>query len=160
MGVELVIVALIIAAVLFFSFVTVGVRNASSAAPGINAQDVDWNAIADDELQAYLPDKKIMAIRRYRELTAASLRQAKDAVEYAIAHPDAGKHKVREASQRLSASDTGGAGVRDLIAAGQLDEAVRVYAEFMGVDPYTAQAAVVDLAQAMRDDQKQAGGQA
>lgn len=148
---EIVVVALIIAAILFFSFITVGVRIPSTASQ-VTAYDIDWNAIADEELQSYLPNKKVMAIRRYREITAASLKDAKAAVEYAIVNPDTGKHKLREARNRLS--DTGGAGIRDLIASGQLDEAVRVYAEFMGVDQYTAQAAVIDLAHSMREEEE------
>ena len=41
--------------------------------------------------------------------------------------------------------DTEGAGVRDLLAEGRIDEAVKVYAAFMGVDEFTARAAVEQM---------------
>ncbi len=118
--------------------------NASRTPPTAKRATIDWAALADEELQSYLPDQKIRAIKRYRELTRATLRDAKDAVDYLIAHPEAlekAKHdRLHGASARLA--DTGGAGVRDLIAEGRTEQAVRVYAEFMGVDEFTARAAV------------------
>lgn len=105
--------------------------------------EMSWYALQDDELQSYLPNQKISAIKRYRELTGVGLKEAKETIEYIIANPDAkGKLPVY--------SDTGGAGVQDLIAEGRLDEAIDVYAKFMGVDKFTAREAI----EAMSDDQR------
>lgn len=105
---------------------------------------IDDKALDDDELQSYLPHNKIAAIKRYRELTGVGLREAKDAIEAVIADPDAAQNKRKRALHRLS-DDAQGAGVRDLIAEGKLDEAAEVYAQFMGVDAYTARAAIEDM---------------
>ncbi|MAU09475.1 MAG: hypothetical protein CL607_06615 [Anaerolineaceae bacterium] len=107
---------------------------------------IDDEALDDDELQSYLPDQKIAAIKRYRELTGVGLAEAKRAIEAVIADPDAAKNKRKRALHRLS-DDAQGAGVRDLIAEGKLDEAAEVYAQFMGVDTYTARAAIADMAE-------------
>jgi len=48
---------------------------------------------------------------------------------------------------RQPASD---AGVRDLVAQGQMDEAVDVYRRFTGVDVFTAKSAVLDMQTEMR----------
>ena len=83
--------------------------------------------------------KKINAIKRYRDLTGARLKEAKFAIEYVIAHPDAKKRK-----HGLSAN-TEGAGIKDLVLEGRFEEAVAVYSAFMGVDEFTARDAVTDL---------------
>jgi hypothetical protein len=43
------------------------------------------------------------------------------------------------------------AGIRDMLEAGQIDEAVEVYQKFTGVDQYTARDAVYAIAQGMDD---------
>lgn len=106
----------------------------------------DWDALQDDELQSYLPDNKINAIKRYRELTDLGLKEAKDAIDYIVANPDA-IHKSKSAASRLV--DTEGAGIRDLIAEGRFDEATDVYAAFMGVDLFSARNAIRAMAHEM-----------
>lgn len=44
------------------------------------------------------------------------------------------------------------AGIRDLIADGQMDEAVRLYQKFTGVDLFTAKGEVKKIEQRMQDD--------
>lgn len=112
---------------------------------------IDDKALDDEELQSYLPNNKIAAIKRYRELTSVGLKDAKEAIEAVIADPDATKHKRMRALHRLS-DDAQGAGVRDLIAEGKLDEAAEVYAQFMGVDVYTARAAIEDMAEELQQN--------
>jgi ribosomal protein L7/L12 len=102
---------------------------------------VDWNAIADEELQSYLPHNKINAIKRYRILTDVVLKEAKEAVEYAIAHPE-GMEKAKFLGKVV---DTEAAGVRDLILEGRIDEAIEVYAAFMGVDEYSSRDAIEEM---------------
>jgi ribosomal protein L7/L12 len=115
---------------------------------------VDWNAIADEELQSYLPHNKINAIKRYRILTDVVLKEAKEAVEYAIAHPE-GMEKAKFLGKVV---DTEAAGVRDLILEGRIDEAIEVYAAFMGVDEYSSRDAIeamqaeIDAEIRLRDD--------
>lgn len=128
--------AVVVSVALFFFL---AIRFGGDAPPPITGKDVDWSAINDDELQSYLPNKKINAIKRYRELTDVGLAEAKMAVEYVIANPNEKKRK-----QGLSAN-TGGAGVKDLLLEGRFEEAVDVYTAFMGVDEYTARDAVTTL---------------
>lgn len=136
-----IIVAFVVAFILFVGIFAAGVQANRQASQALK---IDWQALQDAELQSYLPDQKIHAIKRYRELTDVGLKEAKDAIEYYLAHPDAAEKKGFSGG----IIDTEGAGVRDLIAAGKLDEAVRVYADFMGIDTYSAQKAI----DAMRGD--------
>lgn len=140
LGAGIIIMAILIAAGLFGMIAWGMVNNQPQEWPANMADAIDWDAIADEELQSALPDMKINAIKRYRELTGIGLKEAKDAIEFVIAHPDAVK-KGRTAMD----ANTGGAGVRDLIADGKIDEAARVYAAFMGVDEFTARSAISAL---------------
>lgn len=101
-------------------------------------QGLSLEVLADEEFQSYLPNQKIAAIKRYRQLTGCGLKEAKGAVDYVFANPDA----IEKAKSGSRLVDTEGAGVRDLIDEGRIEEAVRVYADFMGVDEYTARDAV------------------
>jgi ribosomal protein L7/L12 len=130
--------SILVAVFLFFMIGAGAAKNSTQGYSATIAKDVDWDAIADEELQSYLPNNKINAIKRYRELTGEGLKEAKDAVEYAIAHPE------KRGRGGLNAN-TGGAGVRDLIVEGRINEAVTVYAAFMGVDEFTAKDAVLEL---------------
>ena len=47
---------------------------------------------------------------------------------------------------KKAAYDAQDAGIRDLIQAGRLDEAVEIYQKFAGVDAYTARDAVDEIA--------------
>jgi ribosomal protein L7/L12 len=133
-------VAVLVAIFLFMMISAGAANNSSKGYSAYSGEGIDWDVIADAELQSYLPKNKISAIKRYRELTGQGLKEAKDAVEYAIAHPESAK-KGRSGLD----ADTGGAGVRDLIAEGRIAEAVTVYAAFMGVDEFTAKAAIAEL---------------
>src|SRR5688572_21616159 len=105
LGVGIILMAIIIAGILF-GMIAWGLANNPDLKAAANmAKDIDWDAIADEELQSYLPNNKINAIKRYRELTGEGLKEAKDAVEYAIAHPE------KKGRGGLNAN-TGGAGVR------------------------------------------------
>jgi ribosomal protein L7/L12 len=132
--------AMLIAAFLFMMIIGGAVNNQSKNWPANMSEVVNWDAMADAELQSSLPDMKINAIKRYRELTGVGLKEAKDAIEFVMAHPDSA-NKGRSSLK----ADTGGAGVRDLIAEGRIDEAVTIYAAFMGVDEFTARTAISEL---------------
>ena len=138
MAVSIIFMALIITVILALIFVP-AMLNSSAQLPANIAEQIDWLAIKDDELQSYLPDKKINAIKRYRDLTGCGLKEAKQAIEYVIANPDAKKGK------RGLSANTEGAGVKDLLLEGRIDEAVQVYSAFMGVDEFTARDAINDL---------------
>jgi ribosomal protein L7/L12 len=130
--------AFIVAFLLLLFFIAASSKDSLS---GDFAWLVDWNAIADEELQSYLPHNKINAIKRYRILTHVDLKEAKEAVEYAIAHPE-GMKKRKPSSGVV---DTEAAGVRDLILEGRIDEAIEVYAAFMGVDEYSSRDAIEEM---------------
>jgi ribosomal protein L7/L12 len=141
---ELVIMGAVMVAIFIFLGMFLGAkRNTQTAAvePLFKSKldsEIDWDAIADPELQSYLqPNTKIQAIKRYRDLTDAGLKEAKDAIEYVMENPDGMKK-----GKSSGVVDTDAAGVRDLIAEGRIDEAVKVYAAFMGVDEFTARNAI------------------
>lgn len=133
----LVIILAVVTALILFVFLATSANRTETSKQKNN--DIDWSAIADSELQSYLPNRKINAIKRYRELTGRGLKEAKLAIEYIIANPDAKKGK------RDISSATEGAGIRDLLADGHVDEAIDVYAAFMGVDTFTARVAIDDI---------------
>lgn len=115
--------------------------------PGFSAQSsfqpppMDWNAVNDVDVQNFIQrGQKINAIKRYRELTGMGLKEAKDAIDYVIANPQAVGEKKHAPLPNLQ-----GEGVRDLVKAGKIDEAVDVYAKFAGVDIYTAKDAVAAM---------------
>lgn len=102
----------------------------------------DWEAITDEVVQAEMANgNKIGAIKRYRELTGVGLKDAKDAIDYAMLHPDEAGDKKKKA-----AYDAQDAGIRDLILDGRLDEAIDIYQKFAGVDEYSARDAVEAIA--------------
>lgn len=138
MAVSIIFMAIIIALALGLLFTLVAL-NTKAKFPENISESIDWTAIKDNELQSYLPDKKIAAIKRYRELTGVGLKEAKLAIEYVIDNPDAKKGK------RGLSANTDGAGVKDLLLEGRFEEAVQVYSAFMGVDEFTAHDAVVEL---------------
>ncbi|MEO1162381.1 MAG: hypothetical protein AAFV98_01235 [Chloroflexota bacterium] len=119
---------------------------------------IDWDALRDEELQSYLPARKIEAIKRYRELSGLGLRDSKFAIDYIVEHPE--RLKKRSVSQVEDA----GAGVRDLVEEGRYEEAEKVYAAFMGVDVFTAKEAIVGIRrdinaeQSLRDDTETSEG--
>lgn len=110
--------------------------------------EIDWHAIDDPIVQAEIAkNSKIGAIKRYRELTGLGLKESKDAIDYAILHPDDRGDKKKQA-----AYDAHDAGIRDLIRDGRLTEAVEIYRKFAGVDPYTARDAVARIERELRQN--------
>lgn len=104
---------------------------------------VDWAAVRDERVAQYLPDRKIDAIKAYREITNVGLKEAKDAIEYALANP----HKIEKSEKGFNAlgASMSNAGIRDLLDAGKFEEAVDAYRTFTGVDTFTARNAVEEL---------------
>lgn len=86
-------------------------------------------------------NRKIAAIKHYRLQTGLGLKEAKEAVEYIEANRHDLDRILKDKSRRLEDMPVG-AGVRDLVEAGDIDGAVQAYAQFMGVDEYTARDAV------------------
>ncbi len=114
--------------------------------PSLSPEQIDWSAVNDDRIQVALDrGNKIEAIKVYRELTGLGLKEAKDAIEYLMAHPDyVGEKKKR------AAYDTMDAGIRDMIQEGRINEAIEVYQKFAGVDEYTAMDAVAEIEHELR----------
>lgn len=110
---------------------------------------VDMEAVlSDTALREYVLAKRERAARRrYRLLTGVSLREARHRVHELIETPellDAARKK------RPDVAAIPGEGVRNLLAEGRIDEAVRVYESFMGVDKFTAEHAVLEMQREMR----------
>ena len=70
LGVGIILMAIIIAGILFGMIAWGLVNNQPKEWSADMAKSVNWDVIADEELQSYLPDNKINAIKRYRELTS------------------------------------------------------------------------------------------
>jgi len=100
--------------------------------------------LLDDTLLDYIDQgRKLDAIRYYREQTGTPLKRSRLAVERIMAHRDdldALTKKGRD-PEDLPVGD----GIRDLIAAGEVERAVEVYRQFAGVDEYTARQAIEAL---------------
>lgn len=144
----LVIAALLVIGVLAANYIAVTLqeRREGLQPSTFTPEQVDWRAIADPEIQDFLNrGLKIYAIKAYREKTGVGLKEAKDAIEYAVTHPDeAAAKKLRGAEDSFS-----DAGLRDLIAEGRLDEAAELYRQFAGVDEYTAREAIEGIQRGM-----------
>jgi competence protein ComGC len=139
-------IAVVILLILFLMFA--GRRNQQNRQIERPAQ-VDTVALVDAELQSYLPDNKMGAIKRYHQLTNAGLKESRDVIEWVLANPDAldgQKDIAREV-------DTQGAGIRDLVAEGRIEEAVKVYAAYMGVDAFSARDAVEQIERELLEEE-------
>lgn len=100
--------------------------------------EMDWDLLISPEMQQYLPNNKIAAIKLYRERTDAGLKEAKDAVEYFIDHPGEVPAKIR----RYDLAEDQAGGIRDLLREGKRAEAQKIYQAFTGVDQFTASEAI------------------
>lgn len=99
---------------------------------------IDWDVLLSGPMQALLPDKKIDAIKFYREATGAGLKEAKDAIEEYLLNPEAVPAKIR----RYDLVATQSEGIRDLLREGKREEARKTYQAFTGVDQFTANEAI------------------
>lgn len=125
------------------------VRNPDSLMLMVRLQDGNQAPLfMDDTLLGYLEQGRIpKATLYYNQQTGADMRETQIAIFALAANPQM-KFKAKKGTSR---SDTGGAGIKDLIAAGDIDRAVEVYQEFMGVDEFTARAAVQDMIDSQTD---------
>jgi ribosomal protein L7/L12 len=133
----------VLVVIVLFVIISRGTRTRDLVAPQV--VDVDWEAAQDDDFQNALErGNKIEAIKIYREHTGLGLKESKDAVEYLL------RAGVPVKKRRQTPSIEGAAGVRDLLEEGRKDEAVELYAQFAGVDSYTARDAVEQIEREMR----------
>jgi ribosomal protein L7/L12 len=107
--------------------------------PSWTPHEIDWDAAGDWRIRADIGrGNKIEAIKLYRELTGAGLKESKDVIEYLAKNPDAWEAKKKAPRPELDDAP----GVRDLLDVGRDDEAIDLYRRFAGVDEYTARAAI------------------
>lgn len=107
--------------------------------PSWTPEEIDWDAAGDWRIRADIGrGNKIEAIKLYRELTGAGLKESKDVIEYLAKNPDAWEEKKKAPRPELDDAP----GVRDLLDEGRDDEAIDLYRRFAGVDEYTARAAI------------------
>jgi hypothetical protein len=110
--------------------------------PPWTPDQIDPEAANDEFIHEYISlGNKINAIKRYRTLTGAGLKEAKDAIDYISLHPDAIAEKKK--ARQIELDDA--PGIRDLLEEGREDEAVEIYQKFAGVDEYTARDAVAKI---------------
>lgn len=140
----LIIAAGVTACFLFVMFI--GARGQEKA-KNMPMPDLDWSALQDELVQDEIArGRKIEAVKRYRELTGSELKEAKEALNYAMAHPEEIIQK-RKPSQRTS-----DAGLRDLIEEGRIEETVETYRLYAGVDVFSAQEAVQKITLEMQTE--------
>lgn len=103
-------------------------NNNLAAANFAQPLNIDADAASDPEVLAYMAaGQKINAIKRYRELTGFTLKEAKDAIDYLELNPAARKKKLASGALPVDA------GIREMIRRGQKEEAIRAYQDFTGV---------------------------
>src|SRR5689334_15400938 len=84
----------------------VAVSRQEGANPELRRVEIDWDAINDEIIQTEIAKgNKIGAIKRYRELTNLGLKASKDALDYAMLHPDERGGKKKKAT--YDAQDAG-----------------------------------------------------
>lgn len=140
---------LVLLALIIIAIAWVIKQNLQSASALIGSKMVEYittrqAALMDDRVQRHLPHNKLEAIKAYRQLTGVGLKEAKDTIEYYLAHPDKVNEKKGAAAPAFS-----DAGIRDLLAEGKFEEAVDAYKTFAGVDYFTAREAVETIQRKM-----------
>lgn len=104
------------------------------------AYHLDWDAIRDQKLLAYLYVKKVNAVVRYQNLAGVDYEQACSAIEYLLAHPDLLPEIPQK--RRPPLPDAEDERLQRLIADGDLSSATSLYARLVDVDQFTAQQVV------------------
>jgi hypothetical protein len=95
-------------------------------------------ALYDQTLKYYIEQGEMLhAVEAFQAITDSDVETARQAVYYMA--------RMAKAKGRLAAD--AGAGIRDLLADGRIDEAVEAYRIYNGVDLYTAQDAVEKMMQ-------------
>jgi len=117
-------------------------------AAGAMPDSLDWEVLLSAEIQVCLPDKKIEAIKRYRQQTGVGLKEAKDAIDYFSEHRGDVPAKLR----RYDLVDEQAEGIRDLLREGKRAEAQKIYQAFTGIDQFTASEALDALEEEVRTE--------
>lgn len=104
------------------------------------AYHLDWDAIRDQKLLTYLYVKKVNAVVRYQNLAHVDYEQARDAIEYLLAHPELLPEIPQKRRPPLPEADD--ERIRQFIAEGRLTQAASSYAALVDVDQFTAQQVV------------------
>jgi ribosomal protein L7/L12 len=120
---------------------------------------IDWRALKHVDVQTAIHEKRnIEAIKHYRNLTGVGLAEAKKAIDYVLAHPEATgsvwqnedeADKPADWVASLTTPDLA-TEIRDLLSRRQKIEAVKLYREHMGVGLKEAKDAVDDIERAMK----------
>jgi ribosomal protein L7/L12 len=144
---------IVVGVLLAANYIAVTIQERKSGdKPAFTPDQIDWSVVSDSEIQAFLQaNKKIEAIKVYRQRTGVGLREAKDAIDYATLHPDEAQEKKKAPEPELTDG-----GVRDLIAEGRLSEAVETYRTFTGMDEYSARDAIERIQNELDTDAKSA----
>jgi hypothetical protein len=108
-----------------------------------NPTNIDPDIAYDPEIQDEIAaGRKIQAIKLYRDVTGCGLKEAKDAIEFLIAHPD---YDLREKGKNDADGLPLDAGVREMLRAGRRQDAVQIYQDFTGADAEDAEAEITRL---------------
>jgi hypothetical protein len=103
----------------------------------ILAYHLDWDVIRDQKLLAYLFVKKVNAVVRYQKLVGVSYDKANEAIEYLLAHPELLPEIPQKRRPALPKADD--ERIYQLLAVGELEEAISLYQDLVDVDQFTAQ---------------------
>jgi ribosomal protein L7/L12 len=141
--------------------VWLGSRGSSGSANTLPPVTLDPETAARDaEFLDHLENnRKINAIKRYRELTGVGLKEAKDSVEYLQKHPEL---PVGKRTNRLSTEGDSGtpfdAGIRELIRQNKSHEAIKVYQDFTGASLSEAATEIERLMWEIEEQEKRSNG--
>jgi len=126
----------------------VGFEKSKAINPPIH---VDRSAANHPEIQRFMREhKKIEAIKVYREITGAGLKESKDAIEALEAGRPVTWGDPEGNSPLADIGEGGDAGIRELIRRGNKIEAIKIYREFTGVGLKEAKDAVEALEREMK----------
>ena len=129
----------------------IGVSGGVSLAVNEPPPGIDWQAIKNEDVQLALQQgHEIEAIKHYRLHTGAGLAEAKRAIGFVMAYPQAAESaRERRETMPTALSAVDQAEIRDLLNRRQKIQAVKRYRETMGVELKDAKDAVDAIERAM-----------
>jgi ribosomal protein L7/L12 len=113
-------------------------------------RELEWSILLSNEMQSYLPDNKLEAIKLYQEVTGATFKESKEAIDYFIKHPDDAPTHLRhndDVEGRISI-------MRELLRQGKRAEARVMYQALTGVDQLELRSALDQLEEEARIEQE------
>jgi hypothetical protein len=107
---------------------------------------IDWEIATSEQVIGLLPEDRLGAIRNYSEIASVPADEAERVIDHLLANSAKAKHYT------VSQGSGNAAGLRELVAAGDIERAVMVYSDYHGVDEYSAREAIQQIEAEQNDD--------